>query len=410
MAENHGTGAELFRNGEAGALSRFLVDVHTELHLPRPWGLLLTGILGLMMMSAAVSGFLMHRHLLADMFLNRPRRSELTVRKDAHAVAGTWGLPFAFLLAFTGCFFSFAGSFGLPAMAMVAFGGDQEAMMRTLLGAPAATTDESRTGANLNLIVEDVRQRSGELPRNLLISHYGKADASVLVTAEPRKTQVQALQFEYDGVTGEFRRERPVVGQHPSLGASLFSLIQPLHFGHFAGLFSKFIWVALGFATCYLITSGFSLWLARRREEPKWRLFARCTYVFSSGLPIAMLAAAAAYFVSGVIGLNPVEVLPPVFIGVATLIIALGVLMKDARQLKGLLVTAAALLCLALPPVRLLTGGPSWSMALSGHNIAVPMIDLLLVLAGTFCIVSLLRDARVRNKTIRLRGELNAAG
>ena len=52
LDKRQGTGLELHRTQEASVLSRFLVDIHTELHLPRPWGLLLTGILGLAMMVA----------------------------------------------------------------------------------------------------------------------------------------------------------------------------------------------------------------------------------------------------------------------------------------------------------------------------------------------------------------------
>ena len=55
VARRQGTGLALFESDEDRALSRFLVSVHTELHLPRPWGLMLTGILGLAMMVAALS-------------------------------------------------------------------------------------------------------------------------------------------------------------------------------------------------------------------------------------------------------------------------------------------------------------------------------------------------------------------
>ena len=48
---------------ETSALRQFLVDLHVQLYLPDPWGLILTGILGLMMMAAVISGLLMHRHL-----------------------------------------------------------------------------------------------------------------------------------------------------------------------------------------------------------------------------------------------------------------------------------------------------------------------------------------------------------
>src|SRR3546814_12476134 len=82
-------------------------------------------------MVAAVSGFLMHRHLLRELFTLRRRRGDLLSKRDAHAVAGSWNLLFSFLLAFTGSFFSFATSFGVPVMAMVAFNGDQAKAFET---------------------------------------------------------------------------------------------------------------------------------------------------------------------------------------------------------------------------------------------------------------------------------------
>ena len=78
------------------------------------WGLILTGVLGVAMLAAAVSGLLMHRHLIRDIFTLRPGAQRLVSRRDLHTVAGTWILPHAFVLAFTGAFFSFAISIGVP--------------------------------------------------------------------------------------------------------------------------------------------------------------------------------------------------------------------------------------------------------------------------------------------------------
>src|SRR3546814_17066961 len=66
--------------------------------------LLLTGILGLAMLVAAISGLLIHRHLFKDIFTLRTRANPVLVDRDRHSVAGTWSLPFAFILAFTGSF------------------------------------------------------------------------------------------------------------------------------------------------------------------------------------------------------------------------------------------------------------------------------------------------------------------
>lgn len=54
--------ADIEHQRSALGLAHFFVDLHGRLHLPHPWGLLLTGILGLAMLAAAVSGLVIHRH------------------------------------------------------------------------------------------------------------------------------------------------------------------------------------------------------------------------------------------------------------------------------------------------------------------------------------------------------------
>src|SRR3546814_8752753 len=75
----HGTSEEVFGPRNDDALSSFLVDTHVRLHVPNPWGLLLTGILGLAMLVAAISGLLIHRHLFKDIFTLRTRANPVLV-------------------------------------------------------------------------------------------------------------------------------------------------------------------------------------------------------------------------------------------------------------------------------------------------------------------------------------------
>src|SRR5262245_21931623 len=100
IARREGFGADVFAADTASALGRFFVELHVRLHLPDPWGLILTGVLGIAMLAAAVSALLMHRHLIKDIFTLRPGQRLVSLR-DLHTVAGTWLLPHAFVLAFT---------------------------------------------------------------------------------------------------------------------------------------------------------------------------------------------------------------------------------------------------------------------------------------------------------------------
>lgn len=94
--------------------------------------------------------------------------------------------------------------------------------------------------------------------------------------------------IEQDGATGDFIREKPPIGLAPSFGATVFSVISPLHFGNFAGYLSKVVWIALGFASSYVIMTGFTLWIQHRRAEPAWALFEHFVIVFSSGLSLSI--------------------------------------------------------------------------------------------------------------------------
>ena len=231
---------------EDSALRRFLVDLHVQLYLPSPWGLILTGILGLMMMAAVVSGVLMHRHVIRDLFVAERHGGRLVGARDRHALASSWSIPFAFLLAFTGSFYSFAGTVGFPIVASVAFGGDEEAMSETMFEPPVPENATPSTLGNLNAMVSDSVARAGSEATFVEIAHFGRADARVTVWHDPGDGGMLYPVNRYDGRTGIWLGAPDPLGTAPSVGGTLYGLMAPLHFGHFAGLLSKVVWGALG--------------------------------------------------------------------------------------------------------------------------------------------------------------------
>lgn len=381
VGKRHGTGLSLFQTDEDRALSRFLVSVHTELHLPRPWGLILTGILGLAMMVAAISGLLVHRHLFKDIFTLRHRTGgRILGVKDAHTVAGSWGLPFAFVLAFTGSFFSFAGSFGLPLMAMVGFGGDQEAMFTALIGSQAPENTTPQQGAAVDVMIRDVQARSGAVPDFVVIEHFGRADASANFFLPATEEGLARRTLVYNGANGEFLKDKPELGQVHSVGSALFSIIGPLHFGNFFGVLSKAVWAALGFAMCYLTLTGMRLWLARREAESleglRWGLS-----VITFGLPLALLGSAAGFFAAYGSGTASFWT-PAAFVASSATVIAYALWRRQPALLDRHLRIAAASACLIVVALRLAAGGPSWPAAIEAGQPVIVTVDLLLLCAG----------------------------
>ncbi|WP_116367030.1 PepSY-associated TM helix domain-containing protein [Parahaliea mediterranea] len=383
LRSREGYGGEVFNAGPGDALDRFIVDLHVNLHLPDPWGLYATGILGLVMLVAAISGLLIHRHLIKDAFVAPRPSGALLQKKDRHVLAGTWGLVFGFVLAFTGSFFSFATALGLPLVAITAFGGDQVAAIETLVGAPAASDDTPAPMANLDAMHERSAREAGSVPLFTSVAHWGRADSQVLVFHSPAEGQLTGTSNLFDGASGEFLGVKPSLGTVPSAGTVAFDLMGPLHFGNFAGLLSKIVWVCLGLAMCYVTITGLQLWLQRREHDPLWQRLAGSVEVVAYGTPIALAGAAHAFFLS--YGRADTHLwVASGFIGFSILSILVGLVLPRAALHRTLAGCLGALLVL-LPLTRMLLGGTPWAAALATGNGVVVAMDMVMVLSGVIC-------------------------
>jgi uncharacterized iron-regulated membrane protein len=368
---------------DPSALRHFLVDLHVQLYMPSPWGLIVTGILGLMMMAAVVSGLLMHRHLLRDLFVAERGGARLVSARDRHVLAASWSLPFAFVLAFTGSFFSFASTVGFPLLATIAFGGDEEAMSAALFEPPVPEDARPAALASLDYILADSATRAAGPATFVEVARFGRADARVHVWHDPAAGAVLYVNNHYDGTSRAFIGRQAPVGTAPSVGASLYGLMYPLHFGHFAGTVSKIVWGALGVALCFVTLTGLRMWVRRRSVSPGWVDFGRAVDVTAHGLPLAMLASAWGFFLALPAG-DPFFRTPWSFVIGAAVAIAVGVATPDRDRLEARYCRLLGAACLGLPPLRLAVGGMSWADAVVHRQPDVLTIDLLLIVAGVW--------------------------
>lgn len=379
----HGTGEEVFGPRNDDALSSFLVDTHVRLHLPNPWGLVLTGVLGLAMLVAVISGLLIHRHLFRDVFTLRRGASPALAERDRHSVAGTWSLPFAFVLAFTGSFFSFFGTVGVPVVASAVFGGDIEALSEAVFGAPGKPDPRPHAPGDLDQIMADAARRTGEAPSFVIVEKFGRVDAKVTTFHPPHASALEPTTLLYNGATAAFEQVKPRVGVRPSTGGTLTAIMGPLHFGNFAGVLSKAIWFGLGFAMCYVTYTGMRLWVIRRRAESGalgW--LERTLIVTCFGLPFALATAAAAFLVAMPRG-TAVAATPGAFLAAAGVAILAGAMVRRSERLAQVLIGAGGVVMTALPLLRLTaSGGPGWGEALMANQPAIPALDLAFLLAG----------------------------
>ncbi|WP_336967401.1 PepSY-associated TM helix domain-containing protein [Sphingobium aromaticiconvertens] len=394
----HGTDEEVFGPRNDDALSSFLVDTHVRLHVPNPWGLLLTGILGLAMLVAAISGLLIHRHLFKDIFTLRTRANPVLVDRDRHSVAGTWSLPFAFILAFTGSFFSFFGTIGVPVVAMAAFSGNVQALSDAVFGNPGAPDPRPTAIGNLDRITSDSIRRAGGAPTFVAIENFGRADAKITSFHNPRSSDIEPVSLLYNGASATFVHAKPAVGTRPSVGGTLTGIMGPLHFGNFAGMISKAIWFGLGFAMCYVTFTGMCLWVVRRKDDARsFAWLERTVTVVGFGLPFGLTVSAAAFLVAMPLGLAVYWTTAAFLIGSA-LAIAMGIFASSNDMLARMLKGATGLVMLALPALRLFAaGGPGWSEAIAVNQPIIAALDIAFLLTGAWLIHSC-REAGIWRK------------
>lgn len=393
VARYEGEASKVFRQMERGMLVEFLVRLHVRLLMPGSWGLIITGLLGFALLVASVSGLVMHRHLIRELFTLRRRSNSVLASRDAHAVAGSWNLLFAFVLSFTGAFFSVGSAIGLPAIAYVAFGGDVDQLSEQLLSPPVAENTRPHELADLEQMLADARQRSGVDPSGFVISHWGRADAALEVFSVNRDGELWGDKLLYAAASGEFLGVQPPLGKAPSLGGDLVALMSPLHFGDFAGLWSKLLWFALGVSSAYVCASGLTLWLKRREDEARWRMFGRLNMAVTQGLVLAMIVVALVYFVAIGRGLPMYELL------LAAFLLTLGGSIVAALALPFSLVHSAlphlsAFGLLALPVVRMLASDIGWSEALGSGATMVVVGDLIFASVGAIGLWRMPKGAR----------------
>jgi uncharacterized iron-regulated membrane protein len=390
-----GFGEDIEKFNGANALADFLVELHVSLHIPDPWGYFVTGALGLAMMVAAVTGLFMHRHLLRDLFTIRRLRAALLMRRDTHVIAASWTLPFAFILAFTGSYFSFATSVGVPAMSMVAFGGDQAALYETIGGVSPQENKSLAAPANIDAMLQDARARTGAEPAYVAVSNYGRADSTMYVFTYPNEGELFNHNLIYDTATGAFQRQKPGLGLVPSVGGAAVDLMSPLHFGNFSGELSKSVWFALGFAGCYVVLSGLLLWTTRRAEVPVWQRMERAVLWMGFGLPLSLAVAPYGYFFARANDAAMVEgPMLVAFFAAVIIATAAAVTLRDSARLRRWLLVGCALALALLPIARMVAGGPGWTGAAERGLVTVIAIDVALIVGGYLCLRAAIQKPR----------------
>lgn len=250
-------------------LATFLVELHTDLWIPAPWGRYLVGLIGIAFLALAVSGVLIHGHALRDMMVWRTGRSMRLFWSDAHKLIGIVGLPFHLVVGLTGTMLGLTGIF-LTAIAFAAFGGDVDAAIEAVLGPQAVEQHVKAPLADLDPLIADASRHLNDFtPRYIFAIYPGDAGAGLAVAGDTQGRLVYLEQVRYGGTSGAFDRAGLALGGTP--GQRVLGAITPLHFGSYGGAWLRGLYCLLGLVGALMAATGASIFvdrnLARRTAE-----------------------------------------------------------------------------------------------------------------------------------------------
>jgi uncharacterized iron-regulated membrane protein len=279
-------------------LNHLLSHLHTDLHLPRPWGRYLVGLSGMAMLLAIIAGIFIHIKWRKEFVMLRPKRSWRLLLTDQHKLLGLWSLPFTFILAFTGTILGLLGLIS-PILALAAFNGDVEKATIAVLGPTAEVTNEYTPVYPVNELWDrlalDLPDTSVEFIQvsGLKIINKEKAEDKKLVTdaggiikfSGYHKDKLSNLEtVTYNLSTGAKIHQGSFIGKGPF--QRIFAAVTPLHYVLFGNTWLKVFYALSALAACGLILSGNILWLHRRGHSMEHWL-SKLTLGICGGLVVA---------------------------------------------------------------------------------------------------------------------------
>lgn len=275
-------------DGSLGAKARdrasaFITGLHIYLHLPVNLGIVIVSGLGALLCGLIITGFLAHPSLVSDAFKLR-RSSKQIEQVDLHNRLGVWAAPFHLIIAMTGSYYGFVI---IMVAVLAALRGDpsaqslseeifpsepeltQQAPDYQIAKALTALEALSPEGTPLYMLVHDANKESRFM-------EFYVQQPGLLAWSENYRFDTAGNFIDIAGYTTT------------STAQQLMYSVYRIHFGNFAGVGTKLLYVILGLSLTIVSATGMNIWLAKRSFRDPLNLL---WPAFVWGTPLAMTLA-----------------------------------------------------------------------------------------------------------------------
>lgn len=249
--------------GATGFIRPFHYDLHVGWQGVGKW---VAGLAGMAMLVLLVSGVIIHKKILAQMFTFRPHKSLQRASLDLHNLTGVLVLPFHFMITLSGlCIFitnhfpqAYTGAYGEDKAARSAFMAEAYGKFaRPASGLPGAMASLDAMAARAE------REWQGGRPYFVRVWHPGDARGYVeLRRSYAADVTMNLDQIYFDAASGRVLRRFQAA---PVMTVQRF--LSGLHFIQFEHWPLRWLYFGAGLAGCILIATGFLSWLEARRAR-----------------------------------------------------------------------------------------------------------------------------------------------
>jgi uncharacterized iron-regulated membrane protein len=270
--------------------SDFITVLHEDFHAST-WGSWLVGISGAALFALVLSGLFAHPRIFRDAFKLRWGGSWRLQEADLHNRLSVWGAPFHLVIALTGAILGLFTLIGAIA-ALILSSGDLDRAGAILSGETATARPAVSTMADIHELTRRVEAVSDTTDVGFIyVSRAGRPDQKVFIDVVGHGELAGGQTYIVDDAGAVQRANGYLDG---SFAQQWRGALIPLHYGSFGGLAIKIIYGLLGAGLCVIVSTGVTIWVARRRERglavPGW---ARIWIAVAWGQVAALTLAAA---------------------------------------------------------------------------------------------------------------------
>ncbi|MEO0339342.1 MAG: PepSY-associated TM helix domain-containing protein, partial [Bacteroidota bacterium] len=224
-------------------------------------GVFVVTVFSFFLLFSVLTGFLFYKNWLKNLFKLRLGKGIRVLMADAHRMAGIWSLLFALIIAVTGIWY----------FTEFALNRAKSKVLRFEQPAKIAEAELATLGDNLQFVSLDVAVQKAEAAfpgyQVDLVLLPSQPDGYMVMHGQDKNplTRDRTNQVHANPYTGE------VVHIQKAADLSTLQLINnivdPLHFGTFAGLGVKILWFIFGLVLSISILAGTYLWYLRHIQK-----------------------------------------------------------------------------------------------------------------------------------------------